>query len=118
MNRPLRGERESAATTRYVGCFVLPIRMSRSLTATCVHPSLLGDFSGDRQVCSDPGDQFNPGNPSSPIPGREKGGGLPVTGFVPFGVTRPPDGRPPPLPLAFFIFRPMPGTFPMRFIIF
>src|SRR4051794_9924505 len=40
MNRPLRGERESAATTRYVGCFVLPIRMSRSLTATCVHPSL------------------------------------------------------------------------------
>src|SRR5205085_6050679 len=34
MNRPLRGERESAATTRYVGCFVLPIRMSRSFTAT------------------------------------------------------------------------------------
>src|SRR3954452_15292649 len=35
MNRPLRGERESAATTRYVGCFVLPMRMSRSFTATC-----------------------------------------------------------------------------------
>src|SRR5689334_15510447 len=34
MNRPLRGDRESAATTRYVGCLVLPIRMSRSFTAT------------------------------------------------------------------------------------
>src|SRR5688500_13372846 len=34
MNRPLRGERASAATTRYVGCFFLPIRMRRSFTAT------------------------------------------------------------------------------------
>src|SRR4029450_13580881 len=34
MNRPSRGERTSAATTRYVGCFFLPIRMRRSLTAT------------------------------------------------------------------------------------
>src|SRR5688500_6753662 len=38
MNRPLRGERESAATTRYVGCFFLPIRIRRSFTATCVRP--------------------------------------------------------------------------------
>src|SRR5262245_41550851 len=34
MNRPSRGARTSAATTRYVGCFCLPIRMRRSLTAT------------------------------------------------------------------------------------
>src|SRR5688500_9772077 len=33
MNRPSRGERPSAATTRYVGCLVLPMRMSRSFTA-------------------------------------------------------------------------------------
>src|SRR5262249_44260114 len=32
IKRPLRGDRESAATTRYVGCFVLPIRIRRSLT--------------------------------------------------------------------------------------
>src|SRR5690606_41383327 len=36
MDRPSRGDRESAATTRYVGCFFLPIRMRRSLTATAV----------------------------------------------------------------------------------
>src|ERR1700687_2996233 len=36
MNRPSRGERASAATTRYVGCLVLPIRMRRSFTATTV----------------------------------------------------------------------------------
>src|SRR3954447_1926146 len=33
MKRPSRGERASAATTRYVGCLVLPIRMRRSFTA-------------------------------------------------------------------------------------
>src|SRR5437764_9642809 len=33
MKRPSRGERESAATTRYVGCFFLPMRLRRSLTA-------------------------------------------------------------------------------------
>src|SRR4051812_10979345 len=32
MNRPSRGERASAATMRYVGCLVLPIRMRRSFT--------------------------------------------------------------------------------------
>src|SRR5437867_13393487 len=34
MKRPSRGERASAATTRYVGCFFLPMRLRRSLTAT------------------------------------------------------------------------------------
>src|SRR5207237_8740322 len=112
-HRPLRGERESAATTRYVGCFVLPIRMSRSFTAT-VHTSFV---SGDRPVWSLVPPQFNPGKPpSSPIPGIENGGGLPVWGLVPLGVTRPPP--PLPLPLAFFILRPSPGTLLMRFIIF
>jgi hypothetical protein len=33
MNRPSRGERLSAATTRYDGCLVLPTRMRRSFTA-------------------------------------------------------------------------------------
>src|SRR5262245_34097404 len=42
MNRPLRGERESAATTRYVGCLVLPIRISRSLTATVCTSFVVG----------------------------------------------------------------------------
>src|SRR5689334_3882184 len=39
MNRPSRGERPSAATTRYVGCLVLPIRIRRSFTAICVSTS-------------------------------------------------------------------------------
>src|SRR4029453_11285887 len=43
MNRPSRGDRESAATTRYVGCFFLPMRIRRSLTATRV---LLSFVSG------------------------------------------------------------------------
>src|SRR5438270_12603027 len=34
MKRPSRGERASAATTRYDGCFFLPMRLRRSLTAT------------------------------------------------------------------------------------
>src|ERR1044071_4021083 len=34
MKRPSRGDRASAATRRYVGCFFLPIRMRRSFTAT------------------------------------------------------------------------------------
>src|SRR5690606_28864712 len=33
MNRPSRGERASAATMRYWGCFFLPTRVRRSLTA-------------------------------------------------------------------------------------
>src|SRR5689334_4441293 len=36
MKRPSRGERLSAATTRYDGCLVLPTRMRRSFTAMCV----------------------------------------------------------------------------------
>jgi hypothetical protein len=34
MNRPFLGERLSAATSRYVGCFFFPIRTRRSFTAT------------------------------------------------------------------------------------
>ena len=34
MNRPSRGERPSATTTRYVGCFFFPTRMRRIFTAT------------------------------------------------------------------------------------
>src|SRR4051794_24737638 len=34
MNRPSRGDRLSVATTRYVGCFFLPMRIRRSFTAT------------------------------------------------------------------------------------
>src|SRR5436309_14069466 len=41
MNRPSRGDRLSAATTRYVGCFFFPIRIRRSFTATSV---FLGRF--------------------------------------------------------------------------
>src|SRR5210317_2446443 len=33
MNLPSRGERESAATMRYWGCFFLPMRVRRNLTA-------------------------------------------------------------------------------------
>ena len=33
MNRPSRGLRASATTTRYVGCFFLPTRIKRILTA-------------------------------------------------------------------------------------
>src|SRR4051794_29429028 len=40
MNRPSRGERLSAATTRYDGCLVLPTRIKRSFTAM-VSSSLL-----------------------------------------------------------------------------
>src|SRR5438270_797338 len=52
MNRPFRGERESAATTRYVGCFVLPIRMSRSFTATVRTSFVVG---GPTSVVAGPG---------------------------------------------------------------
>src|SRR5258708_321876 len=41
MSRPSRGERLSAATTRYVGCLVFPIRIRRSFTATSSSPTLL-----------------------------------------------------------------------------
>src|SRR6478735_8947144 len=39
MNRPSRGERESAATMRYCGCLVLPTRVRRSFTAMGREPS-------------------------------------------------------------------------------
>src|SRR4051794_19777461 len=39
MNRPSRGERESAATMRYCGCLVLPTRVRRSFTAMGGEPS-------------------------------------------------------------------------------
>src|SRR3954471_13378249 len=45
MNRPSRGARDSAATTRYVGCFFLPIRMRRSFTTV----SLLSGLGTGRQ---------------------------------------------------------------------
>src|SRR5215204_4630042 len=35
MKRPSRGDRLSAATTRYDGCLVLPTRIRRSFTAIC-----------------------------------------------------------------------------------
>src|SRR5665213_1869070 len=38
---PGRGGRLSAATTRYVGCFFLPMRTKRSFTATTKFPSNL-----------------------------------------------------------------------------
>src|SRR2546428_60590 len=38
MNRPSRGERESATTTRYVGLRVVPVRLSRIETATSSPP--------------------------------------------------------------------------------
>ena len=41
MMRPSRGLRSSATTTRYVGCFFLPTRMSRIFTATTEGSSLL-----------------------------------------------------------------------------
>src|SRR2546425_5172851 len=40
MNRPSRGERESVTTTRYVGFFVVPARLSRIATATSSPPEL------------------------------------------------------------------------------
>jgi hypothetical protein len=33
MKRPSRGERESAATILYIGCFFFPIRRNRNRTA-------------------------------------------------------------------------------------
>src|SRR3954454_18967288 len=39
MNRPSRGDRPSAATRRYVGCFFFPIRIRRSFNATCSSPT-------------------------------------------------------------------------------
>src|SRR5690349_1348286 len=42
MKRPSRGDRPSATTTRYVGCFFLPTRMRRIFTATEGVPSRLG----------------------------------------------------------------------------
>src|SRR3989304_6841608 len=38
MNRPSRGERESATTTRYAGRLVVPMRLSRIETATSSPP--------------------------------------------------------------------------------
>src|SRR2546428_10419947 len=38
MKRPSRGERESATTTRYAGRFVVPVRLSRIVTATFSPP--------------------------------------------------------------------------------
>src|SRR5881628_2996766 len=38
MKRPSRGERESATTTRYAGRLVVPIRLSRIVTATFSPP--------------------------------------------------------------------------------
>src|SRR6476646_8581145 len=39
MMRPSRGDRASATTTRYVGCFFLPTRIRRIFTATVVRLS-------------------------------------------------------------------------------
>src|SRR5881628_3035839 len=38
MKRPSRGERESATTTRYAGRLVVPVRLSRIVTATFSPP--------------------------------------------------------------------------------
>src|SRR5512145_1444908 len=38
MNRPSRGERESVTTTRYVGRFVVPVRLSLMETDTSSPP--------------------------------------------------------------------------------
>src|SRR5574338_1418281 len=63
MNRPLRGDRESAATTRYVGCFFLPIRMRRSLTAMWFFLSQVFDAIGGRREA--PGPAFHGAPPAS-----------------------------------------------------
>src|SRR5690242_6678432 len=54
MKRSSRGERPSATTTRYVGCFFFPTRIRRIFTATEVVPSRL-ECRRARVVLAQPG---------------------------------------------------------------
>src|SRR5436190_11953535 len=70
MNRPSRGERESAATMRYCGCLVLPTRVRRSFTAMGGEPS-----SASSNGCGTNRERLagEPGHPAAGAAGADTG---------------------------------------------